>query len=125
MYLYFTYEDILSLPHYKNFVHYVIFMRILCQDIISKDDLNDAQQIIVLFLTDFQKYYGEGAMTYNIHAHLHLTRQVYNYGPLNRCSCFPFENMFKISKNMFHGTVNFASQIAKNLTTQNEQKKFR
>ena len=71
-------------------------------------------------LTNFQTLYGEGAMTYNIHAHLHLPLQVKYYGPLNR---FPLENMFKISKNMFHGTVNFASQIAKNLTRHKLKKK--
>ncbi len=115
--------DILHLTAFKNLIHYVIFMRILCQEQISREEINDSQKIIVTFLTNYQKIYGEGSMTYNIHAHLHLPLQVYNYGPLNRCSCFPFENMFKISKNMFHGTVNFASQIAKNLIRHKLNKK--
>lgn len=72
-------------------------------------------------------------MSYNLHCHLHLPKQVLEYGLLNKCSCFSFENMFRISKDMIHGkknyllllfifniisigTRNYASQIAKNLT---------
>ena len=111
------FKNILNQKAFYNLIKYVVFIRILCQDSVNKEEINDAQMIIVDFIKEFEEIYGTDSMRYNIHAHLHLPLQVWNYGPLNKCSCFQFENLFRISKDMFHGTRNFASQIAKNLTT--------
>ena len=54
-------------------------------------------------------------MTFNTHSHLHLVEQVERFGPLPKCSCFPFENMFRITRDLFHGTRNFEGQIGRNL----------
>ncbi len=36
--------DILHLTAFKNLIHYVIFMRILCQEQISREEINDSQK---------------------------------------------------------------------------------
>ena len=66
----------------------------------APDDINDAQKIIIDFVTEFEDLYGTKAMTSNLHGHLHLPRQVRRFGPLNKISCFPFENVFKITRNI-------------------------
>lgn len=99
----------------NNLIKYVLFLRILCDNIITVESLDIAMQLIEELIVDFQKLYGSDSMKFNIHSHLHLVSQVKRFGPLNICSCFPFENMFKVTRNMFHGTRNHESQIARNL----------
>jgi hypothetical protein len=83
------------LPAYNNLVKYVVFLRILCQDSISASDLVDAKEIMNDFIVEFESLYGPLAMTSNIHSHMHLVEQVKRFGPLPKCSCFAFENMFR------------------------------
>ena len=54
-------------------------------------------------------------MTSYLHGHLHLIEQVKRFGPLTKCSCFAFENMFRMAREMFHDTKTFEGQIGKNL----------
>lgn len=91
----------------ENIRKYVIFLRILFQDKIANEDLDYADELIVDFIQEYQTLYGVNVMTSNIHKHMHLTNIVRRYGPLHKLSCFPFEGVFKISRSMFHGTVNF------------------
>jgi hypothetical protein len=90
-------------------------LRLLCQNSIGEDDLRDANILICDFFEQFQDLYGLDEMKFNLHCHLHLVSQVRKYGPLNKISCFPFENLFRITREMYHGTVNFEGQIGRNL----------
>lgn len=94
---------------------YIVFIRLLCQDKITKEEINDAKLIIDDFIIEYEKLYGLDSMTFNLHAHLHLPIQTLRYGPLNKSACFCFENMFKISRDLYHGTRNYEGQIAHNL----------
>ena len=93
-------------------------------DRIEEVELKDANRIVLEFIEIFQKYFHESDMKFNIHSHLHLPQQVWRHGPLHKTSCFPFENMFRISQNLFHGTRSFDAQIAKNIMMK-KQTKFR
>lgn len=93
---------------------YVIFLRLLCQEIVTKEDIVDVQKLINDFVYEYESLYSHDAMTSNVHGHLHLPQQVWRFGPLNKLSCFPFENQFKMTRNCFHGTRNFEGQIAIN-----------
>ncbi|CAF0888461.1 unnamed protein product [Brachionus calyciflorus] len=108
------FKDILPNEYLNNLMKYIIFLRILCQDKISQEDLEDSQKIIIDFIKEFETLYGRSQMTSNLHGHLHLPRQVKDFGPLNKSSCFPFENVFKTTRDLFHGTKNFEGQIALN-----------
>jgi hypothetical protein len=103
------FKGILPESYFKNLIKYVIFIRLLCQEAITKEEIDDSQKLIISFCKEFQKLYGESYMSFNLHAHLHLPDQVRNYGPLNKTSCFPFENMFFISQDNFHG--NFIADL--------------
>jgi len=96
---------------FSNLVRYVIFLRILCQDSITKENLIDANLIIREFMLDYERIYGTDNMTFNLHSHLHLVKQVERHGPLTKISGFGFENMFRISRTMFKGESKILSLI--------------
>ena len=82
---------------------YVVFIRKLCQENITYDDIEYAQELIDEFHVEYELLYGVSFMSSNLHGHLHLPKQVFDYGPLNKTSCYIFENIFKMSRGMFHG----------------------
>jgi hypothetical protein len=108
-------QEFLEPKYYINLVKYIVFLRILCQDSITESDLQDAELIINDFMVEYEILYGSDNMTYNLHCHLHLVKQVRRFGPLTKCSCFCFENMFRITRSMFKGTRNYEGQIGRNL----------
>ena len=108
------FRDILDDRHLVVIIKYILFLRLLCQDIVSKEDVVSSQVLIEEFSNEFQALFGRESMTYNLHAHLHLPTQVWRYGPLNKSSAFPFESIFQLSGREIHGTRNFDGQIARN-----------
>ncbi|CAF0947297.1 unnamed protein product [Brachionus calyciflorus] len=114
------FKGILDDKYLNNLMKYVIFLRLLCQNKISEEDLSDSHRLIVDFVVEYEKLYGKEQMTFNVHAHLHLPLQVKCFGPLNKCSSFSFENVFKITRDLFHGTRNFEGQIANNFERRKE-----
>ncbi len=108
-------KDILPNKYLNNLLKYIIFIRILCQEKISLEDCNDAILIFNDFHFEFENLYGKENMTFNLHSHLHMPQQVWLDGGLNRTSSMGFENKFHHTRDLFHGTVNYDGQIAKNL----------
>lgn len=51
-----------------------------------------AQEMLNYFVKTFEQIYGQHLMSHNIHGLLHLTDDYKNYGSLDNCSTFPFEN---------------------------------
>ncbi len=100
----------------KNLLKYVIFIRILSQESILKEDVSDAKVLINEFLNEYEDLYGEEVMLSNAHGHLHFPQQVLDCGPLNRTIGYTFENILGICSDKFHGTQNFEGQIAYNLS---------
>ncbi|CAF1044996.1 unnamed protein product [Brachionus calyciflorus] len=109
------FRGLMNDTYLSNLMKYIIFLRLLCQPKIIDEEIKDSEKLIIDFMIEFQDLYGKMAMSSNIHGHLHLPRQVKLFGPLNKCSCFPFENVFKMTRNLFHGTRNFEGQIALNI----------
>ena len=89
---------------------------------IEERELKDAKHLILDFIGEYQQLYEDDDMKYNLHAHVHLPMQVWRFGPLHKTSCFAFENIFRISNELFHGTRGFESQIANNLIVRKQNK---
>ena len=87
----------------------------MCQQSIKNFELLEAEKIFLDFIHDYQRIYGTAAMSFNLHGHLHLFEQIRRFGPLPKCSGFAFENMFRITREMFKGTRNYEGQIGRNL----------
>jgi hypothetical protein len=52
------------------------------------------------FVETFEQVYGQHLVSYNIHGLIHLVDDYKQYGPLDNCSTFPFENYMKVLKSM-------------------------
>ena len=80
-------EDILE--HWSLLVNSA---HILLGDKIALENLKIADNMLREFVVKTQSIYGEKNMTYNVHLLLHLARSVYNLGPLQTQSTYPYES---------------------------------
>ena len=85
-------KDILPVPLYNHFIILNCAIRILTSSKLAKLFADYANDLLVLFVTESERFYGLDIMVYNLHALLHLAGDVKNLGPLDNFSCFPFEN---------------------------------
>lgn len=65
------------------------------------------------FVKVFQQIYGHHYVSHNVHSLLHLADDYSYYGPLDNCSCFPFENYMKVLKKMLRKHDKPLQQIIK------------
>jgi len=87
-------KNIISKECYNNFMSLNIAMMIL----LSPDFeflLDYAGQLLDFFVQSFQNIYGVQYVSHNIHGLLHLCDDYIEYGPLDNCSAFKFENHMK------------------------------
>jgi hypothetical protein len=90
----FILDGILSTDCLVNFMALNVAMVILLSP--DKDHYSEyAQQLLDYFVMTFDKIYGNFNVSHNIHGLLHITSDYKRYGPLDQCSCFPFENHIK------------------------------
>lgn len=112
------FKNFLSKENFEHLILYVVFIRVLCQDSVNLEEIKQSYDLIELFNRRFEHLYGKEYLMYNLHAHLHLPKQVMNYGPINKISAFPFEGFFKVIKNLIHGTREITNGITNNLEIQ-------
>lgn len=72
-----------------------------------------AEKLLKYFIESFQFIYGKQFVSYNIHGILHLVEDYHNFGPLDNCSAFYFENYMKIIKNMVRKHEKPLEQVVK------------
>jgi len=89
----------ISDEYYTNFMALNISMIIL----LSSDRsglLPYAKYLLDYFVMTFQKIYGKHLLSHNIHGLLHLCDDYQQFGPLDNCSSFLFENYMKELKSL-------------------------
>ncbi|XP_016837405.1 uncharacterized protein LOC100678206 [Nasonia vitripennis] len=84
--------DHLKRDYYEHWLLFVESLYLLLQDNIHIDDINQANKMLYEFVCETEKFFGQKAMTYNIHQLLHLAESVFNWGPLWCHSTFSFES---------------------------------
>jgi hypothetical protein len=87
---------LLEKNYFDHFAAYATALRIMCQQKIKKEDLNDAYILMDYFVKKFAFLYGIVNMDYKVHVHLHLALQVINYGSFTYLICFIFEGNNKL-----------------------------
>jgi len=92
-------KDKLSDECYQHFMTLNIAMRILLSNDHSKY-VGYAAKLLDYFLKTFELIYGSHFVSHNVHRLLHVVDDYVKYGPLDNCSCFPFENYMKVLKRM-------------------------
>lgn len=87
-------KNIITNDAYTNFMALHVAMIIL----LSPDYacyLNYAKELLQYFVRTFEKIYGRQHISHNVHGLLHISDDYDNFGPLDNCSAFPFENFMK------------------------------
>jgi len=90
-------KKFLSEDCYSNFMTLNIAMIILLSPN-QNDKIDYADKLLNYFVKSFQHIYGSHYISHNVHGLLHIVDDYRNFGPLDFCSCFPFENFMKILK---------------------------
>ena len=62
----------------------------LLKPTISIKEIDDAHNLLVLFVEKFAELFGKEHVTPNIHVHLHLKNCLKEFGPVYRFWCFFF-----------------------------------
>lgn len=93
-------KNVLNDEIYNNFMALNIALTILLTPNISEKLLNYSDQLLKYFVKNFEEIYGSKYISHNVHGLLHISKDYRYFGPLDLCSCFPFENHMKILKKM-------------------------
>lgn len=72
-----------------------------------------ARELLEYFVKSFEQIYGRHLVSSNIHGLIHLYDDYQKYGPLDQCSCFPFENYMKVLKSILRKPDKPLEQIYK------------
>lgn len=94
--------------HYEHFLCYALAYRLLLMHdnfIVPEENINIARKLLKIFVENFQHFYGETSLSYNIHMLLHLCDFVHRFGSLDSFSAYRYENAYqKIKKRLRRGT---------------------
>jgi len=86
----------------KNWTH--LFNLSLAMVILSSPDygchLNIVQKLLNNFVKNFDILYGRHLISHNVHGLTHLCDDFIEFGALDNCSTFPFENFMSTLKNL-------------------------
>lgn len=96
-------QGFLKEKYYQHFLLLVRAMHILLQEKIHPMEINLAETLLYLFVSDFPKLYGHNNCSYNVHMLIHLAQAVRMWGPLWAWSAFPFEDENGYLVKMVHG----------------------
>ena len=84
-------NHILPLEYFTYWALFVEALFILSQSEIQNVELDRADELLHQFVAGTEKLYTKVAMTFNVHLLLHLSKSVYNWGPLWAISAFAFK----------------------------------
>lgn len=90
--------NILDNIKYRHFLLFHVAITILSSAPFIKDYIHIAEKALTKFVLKAAEIYGDDFIVYNVHSILHLCTDVQRYGPLERYSCFPFENYLQFLK---------------------------
>jgi len=117
-------KNIINKQCYNNFLCLHVSMTLLLTpNVMSERYLNFCQQILEYFIKTFGKIYGTEHISHNIHALQHICDDYKNFGPLDNCSCFPFENHMSTLKKYIRKSHQPLQQAVKRYTEYNKYRK--
>uniref|UniRef100_A0A6M2DPH5 Putative enspm-4 hm n=1 Tax=Xenopsylla cheopis TaxID=163159 RepID=A0A6M2DPH5_XENCH len=84
--------------YYRNFLSLSVSINILLspENCLKFNDY--AKDLLKYFVKSFSCLYGSHLVTHNLHGLTHISDDVYEFGPLDSCSAFPFENFLQVFK---------------------------
>ena len=70
---------------------------------IKKNELKIIHKVLIKFVERFEQLYPERSMQSGVHELLHLVQCTKNFGPLNGCNCFEFEELNRLFLKLIKG----------------------
>lgn len=108
-------KGILKPNVYENFLVLHVAISILCNTnyVKNDNDIEYADKLLRLFVSQFQIIYGKEYVSHNIHNLLHITSDVKKFGSLDEYSAFRFENFNASIKKIMRKFDKPLQQLAK------------
>jgi len=92
-------QSIIDEQCYEHFISLHVSMTVLLSRTHERL-LNFIEKLLNYYVIKFGEMCGKEFMSHNIHALLHLIDDYKQFGPLDNCSCFPYENFMQLLKKM-------------------------
>ena len=77
--------------HLRVWERFVLACKILCQPVLSKQEILKGDALLVNFCMGMERLYGKKFLTCNLHLHCHLQKVLMDYGPVFGFWLFSFE----------------------------------
>lgn len=106
-------RGILPEEHYTCWSIFVEASIILSQHSISMEDVNKADEKLLLFCERFEEIYGKESCTPNMHLHCHLKECILDFGPISSFWVFPFERYNGIMQSFLNNWISPELQMMK------------
>lgn len=108
-------NELMDKDYFDHYMYFVLSIYMLCQEKVTNEMVNKADELLREFVSRFEHLYGEKYMSCNLHNLRHLPEMVRRFGPLWTTSCFPLEDINGKLKAMVHGSKAPHLQICSNL----------
>lgn len=87
-----VFQGVLPKKWYENFLYLSVGVSLLMSETLLAEHAAFANKLLRYFVRSAQDLYGKRFDTYNVHCLVHLTDVAVQYGSLENCLAFPFEN---------------------------------
>ena len=109
-------KGILRPDMYEHFMVLSVASSVLVCPYLAQSYKDYAKQLMEYFVEQGKLLYGDEFLVYNVHSMIHLVDEVEEFGCLDACSSFPFENYMQKLKRMVRSGKNPIAQIAKRMS---------
>lgn len=87
------FEGIMDQEFFNHLKLLVCGISMLCRSTITLEEIDQAEEILRVYVEEFERLYGVEHMTINVHMLLHFAKKVRELGALWATSCFPYEDV--------------------------------
>ena len=116
-------KQTLDAEKYCHFLSLSIAIRILFSKQLLDEHGQFAKQLLVFFVQNARRIYGQRFLTYNTHCLLHLPVVAEFNNGLSNCTAYKYENNMQMIKKCVRGTGNPLIQICNRLSERSDFKK--
>ena len=118
-------RGILPQQLYQHFLAFSVALSILVSPSLAASQHNYAHELLLYFVDKCKELYGEEFLVYNVHGLTHVASEAEEFGCLDRCSSFPFENYLQQLKKLVRSGRKPLVQVVKRLQEQQTEQTVR